>query len=226
MAVRRRPSSRIAKSKGALTGNDRVTTRSSPPEFTHFEFPGAVHLAINSNRKMKTVHCGATLVANLDESVTRRALLPMVLRRGTRRYPDMQAITRRLEGLYGTALAAYVQKIGEWHLIRFRLDVVNDKFLPGEGGVLRAALGLLKEVMHDPLVVGGGFQPAFFAQEKENLKRSIESLIDSKAAYAEQRLIEVMCAGEPFRLYDQGRIADLPAIGPDSLYADYRAWVA
>jgi predicted Zn-dependent peptidase len=202
-----------------------ASTPALPPEFTHFEFPGGVHLAVNSNRKMKTVHVSTAFIGNLDESVTQRALLPMVLRRGTRRYPDMQAITRRLEGLYGTSLAAYVQKIGEWHLIRFRLDVVNDRFLPGESGVLREALQVFHEVMYDPLQVGDGFQPAFFAQEKENLKRAIESLIDSKAAYADQRLIEEMCPREPFRLHEQGRVADLPAISPGSLHAAYRTWV-
>ena len=65
-----------------------------------------------------------------------------------------------------------------------------------------------------PLNVEGGYQPEFLTQEKANLKRLIESLVDNKGAYAEQRLIEHMCADEPYRLYEYGRMGDIDAIDP------------
>ncbi|MBI4604369.1 MAG: insulinase family protein [Planctomycetes bacterium] len=200
------------------------TTVTPPPSFVHFQLPGDFRLAVNSNRKMKTILVTVTVLGNLDETVTRMALLPMVLRRGTRRFKDMQAISRHLEGLYGTVLASYVQKVGEWHAVRFRLDVVNERFLPGESGVFRRALELLRELLWEPLEVGGGFEPAYLEQEKANLRRSIESLVDNKAAYAEHRLIEEMCRGEPYRLHEQGRVEDIPEIDGRSLRALHRRW--
>jgi predicted Zn-dependent peptidase len=194
-----------------------MQTAVSPPSFSRFDLPGDFHLALNSNRKMKTVFVSATFIGDLDEAVTRRAILPMILRRGTRRLPDMQSINRHLEGLYGASVASHVQKIGEWHLVRFRLEVVNEKFLPGEEGLLRKAVELLVELLEDPLISGGGFHAGYLEQEKANLERSIRSLVDDKRAYADHRLVEEMCATEPYRLHEQGRIEDIPAIAPEPL---------
>ena len=200
-----------------------MTPISAPPSFTHFDLPGDFHLAINSNQKMKTILVTASFVGNLDETVTRMALLPMILRRGTRRFPDMQAISRYLEGLYGTSLASFVQKIGEWHAVRFRIEVVNERFLPREEGLFQKGLEFLRDLLWDPLLVGGGFHPEYLEQEKNNF--SIESLLDQKSAYAEQRLIEEMCRQEPYRLYEQGRVEDIPAMDAQSLARLEREWV-
>jgi predicted Zn-dependent peptidase len=199
-----------------------MTATSAPPSYTRFELPGGLAVSLNSNRKMKTVLFSGILLSDLDEDATRRALIPMVLRRGTRTLPEMQAISRRLESLYGTSFAGYVQKIGEWHALRFRLDVVNPKFLPGVTALLREGLALLVELIEDPLTVEGGFHPEFLEQEKTNLRRSIESLIDNKAAYAEHRLIEEMCPNEPYRIHEQGRLEDIPGIEPGPLLELHR----
>lgn len=201
-----------------------MTTVTAPPVYTHFRLPGDFRLAINSNKKMKTVLASVSFVGNLDESVTRLALLPMILRRGTKNHPDMQSISRFLENLYGATLASFVQKIGEWHLVRFRLEVVNERFVPGETSLLKGALEFLVELLREPLKVDGGFHPEYLEQEKANLKRSIESLIDDKAAYAEHRMIEEMCATEPYRLNEQGRVEDIAAIDAKSLLELHGAW--
>jgi len=199
-----------------------MASLASPPTFVHLANPGEFDLAINSNKKMKTVLVVASFIGNLDETVTCKALLPLILRRGTRKFPDMLSLNRYLEGLYGASLTGYVQKVGEWHLLRFRLELVNERFLPGEKGLLRAGLEFLREVLWEPLEVEGGFHPEFLDGEKNNLKLSIESLLDNKSAYAEQRLIEEMCREEPFRLYEQGRVADIPGIEPRSLLELHR----
>ncbi len=196
-----------------------------PPSFTHFHLPGNFHLAVNSNKKMKTVLFTVSVLGNLDETVTRMALLPVILRRGTRLHPDMQSISRYLEGLYGASLASFVIKIGEWHVLRFRLEVVNERFLPGKEGLLRKALELLVELLRDPLEVAGGFHPEYLEQEKVNLRRAIESLVDNKAEYADHRLIEEMCSREPYRLNEQGCVQDIPEIEPKALRDLHGKWV-
>jgi len=203
-----------------------MTISTVPPSFVHSQLPGAFHLAINSNKKMKTVLIAVSVLGNLDETVTRMALLPALLRRGTRSHPDMQSINRYLEGLYGASLAAFVQKIGEWHLVRFRLEVVNERFLPGETGIVRKGMEFLLELFKQPLEIGDGFHPEYLEQEKVHLRRVIESLVDDKAAYAERRLIEEMCSEEPYRLYEQGRVEDIAAIDAAPLLGLHRTWVS
>ena len=204
-----------------------MTTATDPPRFTYYELPGKFHLAVNSNKKMKTIALKFSFVGNLAEDVaTRLALVPMVLRRGTRRYPDMQQVSRFLEGLYGASLATSVHKIGEWHVARFQMEVVNERFLPDGRGVLRSALEFLRELLVDPLEVNGGFQRDFLEQEKVNLERMIESLVDSKSAYAHQRLIECMCPNEPFRIYDYGSVEAIPEIEAVGLRSFHRTCIS
>ncbi|HLU49903.1 MAG TPA: pitrilysin family protein [Planctomycetota bacterium] len=203
-----------------------MPTVSTPPRFRSHELPGGIRLAINSNRKLKTILCKVYLAADLDETVTARALLPLVLRRGTRRLPSMQAIHRHLESLYGASVSTQVFKVGEWHVSSYRLEVVNDRFLPATDGLFVSGIEFLRELLGDPHVENESFRPEWVAQEKDALRRSIESIIDDKPTYATHRLIEEMCREEPFRLHEQGRVEDLDAITPQSLWKSYKRWMA
>lgn len=197
-----------------------------PPSFRDFELPGGVRLAVNSNRKLKTILCKVYFTADLDESVTRRALLPLVLRRGTRRWPSMQAIHRYLESLYGASSSSSVFKIGEWHVTSYRLEVVNDRFLPATDGLFRSGLEFLRELLADPRLEDGSFHEEWVDQEKEALRRSIEAIFDDKPAYATVRCIEEMCSTEPYRLNENGHVEDLERIMPRSLFSSFKDWMS
>jgi predicted Zn-dependent peptidase len=184
-----------------------------------------VRLDVHRTHKLKTVQVRASFIADLDAGVTRRALIPLVLRRGSRGLPNLKLVNRHLEELYGAGVASGVVKVGEWQVLRFQLEVVNDRFLPGETGVVRRGIEFLRDLVFDPLEVDGGFHPDYVEQEKANLRLSIESLVDDKAAYAHFRCVEEMCPEEPYRLNEQGRIEDIGSIGPIDLFADYRNWV-
>lgn len=197
----------------------------TPPTYEHFTLPGEIRLGVNSNSKLKTILIKLYMATDLDRTATRRALLPMVQRRGTRRLPDMQSISRYLEGLYGAVFHSSVAKVGEWHVTRYQLEVVNSLFLPDSEDLFAQGLELLRDLVRDPHEEQGSFQPEYVRQEKENLRRNIESLIDNKGAYAVFRCIEEMCREEPFRLSEQGRIDDITDIAPDALYRSYRQWI-
>ncbi len=201
-----------------------AATRPDPLAFDRVPLPSGATLHLNSTPKLKTILVKATFTGDLDATVTRKALLPMVLRRGTRRFPDMKAIHRHLEELYGSSLVSDVSKIGEWHAVKFRLEAVNDRFLPGGNGVFRDALAFLRELIQEPRMVQGSFDAGYLEQEKHNLRRTIEGLIDDKAQYALERCIREMCAGEEFRRFELGDVADLEGIDAPSLTATYRDW--
>ncbi len=205
------------------TVEDRAMTENRAPRYEYLELPGDLHLALLPTRKLKTVTVVVSLVADLsEETVTQHALLPMVLRRGTSSRPDLQSIQRFLDHLYGASIHASVYKVGEWHVLQFQLDVVNERYVPGSEEILRPALAFLRELIADPLQVAGGFSPEFVEQEKAQLGLAIESLVDSKPAYAAQRLVEEMCADEPYRIYAQGRVADLAQVDPHNLRERHR----
>jgi len=200
------------------------SARADPIRFERLDLPGCIRLHVNSTPKLKTVLVQAVFTGNLDGSVTRKSLLPMVLRRGTMRRPDMQAIARHLEDLYGAALASDVAKVGEWHQVKFTLEVVNDRFLPACGGLLRQGLSFLREMLFDPRFVDGCFDRGYLDEEKNNLRRSIDALIDDKGHYAVERCVREMCAGEEYRRYELGDTADLDGIDERGLTAVYEDW--
>jgi predicted Zn-dependent peptidase len=194
-------------------------------EFQRFDLPGSnIRLSVLPTKKLKTAQVKVYFPGNLDETVTRRALVPMVLRRGTRDQPDMQAIQKHLEFLYGASVVTDVNKVGEWDISMFRLEAVNDRFVPGDEEVFADALRFLRQFIFDPHLNDGKLREDYVDQEKNNLGRMIESLLDQKDQYAVERLIGEMCRDEPFHRHEYGDVADLPGITAESLTKDWREW--
>jgi predicted Zn-dependent peptidase len=67
-----------------------------------------------------------------------------------------------------------------------------------------------------------GFNQNYFDLEKENLRKEIASKINNKSAYARSRLIEIMCAGEPFGVDGDGYLDELDKITNEDLFWHYR----
>jgi predicted Zn-dependent peptidase len=168
--------------------------------------------------KFKTNLLAAVLQSDLSvDEATRNALLPQVLRRGTRRWPNTADFMRSLDDLYGTSVSADVAKRGERHLLTFGVGVVNDAYLDGGDEMLRKGFSILRELMVEPATEGSGFRADYVAQEKTNLRRRIESILDNKQAYAFRRCNEEMCRTERYAVSKLGRVEDIDAITPDSL---------
>jgi predicted Zn-dependent peptidase len=190
-------------------------------QFTRHAHPD-LGLHLLATDKFKT----NTLVLNLQRplaegSVTRTALVPYVLTRGSAKYPSVREMQGQLDHLYGSYLNADVYKLGERQIMQFRLEVPNGKFLPGRPQLLREAIAFMHEVITQPVLEGQGFKESFVALEKDALRKRVEGLFNNKAQYARLRCTEAMCPDEAYRLYSGGRIEDLPAITPENLYQDY-----
>lgn len=199
-------------------------TEATETGFHRRTLPGGVGLSILPTRKLKTIQAQIYLGGNLDEAFTRRALLPSVLERGTSRFPDLQAMQRQREELYGASVSGNVMKSGEWHILKFRLETVNGRFLPGTDPdrMFDDGLSFLRDLIFDPRLDGEQFRQAEFEQEKSNLERQIASLIDHKDHYSFERLIEHMCAREPFHRHEYGTVAHLEALTREELTGFWR----
>ncbi len=184
--------------------------------------PGVVLRHYPDNR-FKTAVLSVQLQRPLcREEASLNALLFSVLLRGTAKNPDMRAITARLDGLYGATISPLMRRIGDRQTIGLFLSCLEDRFaLPGDQ-VLAPSLRLVREILLEPKLVQGSFDPEFVESEKKNLIADIEAELNDKRAYAASRMIRSMCAGDSFALSLRGEKEDVEAITAQSLYAHYR----
>ena len=155
------------------------------------------------------------------DTVTKRSLLPYVLRGATEKYPSKKALNTYLESLYGASLSTTVEKRGKTHNIKFYLSLANEKFLGHQEPLLEEGVALLKEVILKPLLVDGAFKEQVVDIEKRLLKEYIESIYDDKVSYSLQKLVENMCQGETFSINSIGYADDLAEINGKNLMKTY-----
>ncbi|ARA85682.1 Antilisterial bacteriocin subtilosin biosynthesis protein AlbE [Bacillus paralicheniformis] len=178
---------------------------------------------IVKTEKFKTVSIIFKMLAPLTkEDVTERALFPHVLLRGTGTRPKTSELRMYLDELYGTSVSCDLSKKGEMHVITFRLDIANEKFLKDQTPLLEKGLELLSEIIFSPALEDGAFLPLYVSQEKRTLKQRIQAVYNDKMRYSNLRLIQVMCKDEPYALHVNGELDDVDGITPQSLYAAYQ----
>lgn len=183
-----------------------------------FELPGAVRLFVYSTEKFKTSFVNIILGRPLDAQTSGAALLPYVLRRGTKNHRDMSSIARLLESLFGASLDVDIVSFGERQMLSFRLDLVEERYLfMGGRNLLAKGLDLVRELLRDPLLDGGRFPKDTFEQERENLRRFVAGMVNDKGRYAFDRCVKTMCDGEPYARYEYGDLAEIDALTPESL---------
>lgn len=99
-------------------------------------WPGVNLTAIQTD-KFKSSMMSVTLLTPLRaETASLNALIPMVLRRGTRRHQTMEQINAALDELYGGVIEPRVCKEGETQGIGFLASVLDDAFALDGAAVL------------------------------------------------------------------------------------------
>ncbi len=156
------------------------------------------------------------------ECVTKRALIPNVLKSATASYPSKKDISQKLEKLYGASLGISVNKQGLLHILSFRMSIVNDNYLLKNATLLDDALAFFNEVIFKPKLEDGVFSGKVVDEEKRLLKDQFAALYDDKIRYAYDRLIEEMCKEENYRIKSLGKEEDLESITPENLFAEYQ----
>ena len=193
-------------------------------ELTRTEILPGVWLSHLRTDKFKTACLSVTLLTQLRrETAAMNALIPYVLRRGTARSPDMEAISARLDALYGTAIEPVVRRVGEIQCLGFFASIPEEDYLPGAKGVLRKATELMGELLLSPATRGGLLLPRYVDSEKEKMLEAIRSRINDKRGYALFRCIEEMCCCEDFAVGRLGGESECEAIHYTKLSRHYKS---
>ena len=179
-----------------------------------------------------------------EETVTVNALLPFLLRRGSKSCPDFTELSKTLCELYGASLSADVMKIGERQVLSCAIVSIDDRFALDreEGGLYPGCSGkspnatltleqddrfaldredvtagcarLLGEIVLSPNVTDGAFPREDLELERQNLIDSIEAEINDKRAYTVNQCRALMFEGSPLAIPRYGWVEKARAITP------------
>ena len=156
------------------------------------------------------------------EEAAVNALIPAVLLRGTKKCPDLRAITLRLDDLYGATLGTQVRRVGDYQTTGLYCAFLEDRYaLPGDK-ILEPMAEFLREVLLEPVTEGDGFSASFVESEKKNLIATIESELNDKRAYAMGQMVRVMCKEDSYGVPRLGEKEAVAAITTKSAYEHFR----
>ena len=192
-------------------------------EYNQCEIKEGIKLHTIKTDKFKTNLIAVFLTTKLErENVTKNALIPAILRRGSKTLKTQEEISKTLEEMYGASFDCGIDKTGDNQVIRFYIETVNDNYLPKKENNLEKSIQTLLEIVFNPYEENGKFKKEYINQEKENMKKRIESRKDNKARYSLDRCIEEMYKDKPYGLYKFGYSKDLEKIDEKNLYDYYK----
>lgn len=155
----------------------------------------------------------------LDEESPARTLLLQVLEQGCAAHPSRLRIARALQEAWGAELEFSAERSGECHQAVLSASCVGERFLPAGEGALAGLLRLARAMLADPRrgADGAPFDGETLERERAQLLRRIRALSDDRAAWAEQRFLEAMCAGEPYARPPWGTEGEVAAMDAAAL---------
>ena len=154
------------------------------------------------------------------------ALIPAILLRGCKDYPDLQRITDRLDDLYGASIGTLVRRIGDYQTTGFYCGFIEDRFALDGDQILSPMIDLVGRLLLSPIEEDSGFSRDFTESEKRNLISAIDSERSNKGAYAASQLLKLLCAQDSFGVPRLGEIAQIQQIDHRSALSHYRRILA
>ena len=174
-------------------------------------------------KKFKTnVYALYLTIPMKSEDITYNALIPTILKRGCEKYTDQLKISKKLEEMYDATLGIGISKTGNNEVLKFYIESLNNNYIPENEDLSKTSIEMLLNIVMHPLIINGKFDEDYVRQEKENLKKVIQSRKDNKDTYANNRLLEEMFKEQPFGQYKFGNIDEIDNITSEKLYEKYK----
>lgn len=188
-----------------------------------FNVKSGIKLHLIQNDIFKTNIACVLLTTPLERStVTQNALIPFLLRSGTKNLPTQLDINKKLEEMYGATFDCGIDKMGDNQVLKFYIESLNDNFVSDKSEMLKETINFILEIVFNTLIENNSFKEDIMQIEKQNLKQLIESKIDDKDLYAFENCINTMYGDKGFGLYKYGNLEDIDKITAQSLAENYK----
>lgn len=181
-----------------------------------------IYVHLMREDRFKSNLLAAFLLTDLNkETVTKNALIPAVLRRGTEKFKTMKDISIKMDELYGGIFDASTDKVGDKQTIQLYVSTINNNFALNGEDLLSESLEFMYDVIYKPYLENNTFSEEYVTGEKETLRELIKSKINNKGSYATFRCVEETFENDSYGLYKYGREEDLEEIDCSNLFEQY-----
>ncbi len=168
-----------------------------------------------SGEHYRTSRLTAVLSVPLAQSTAAQyAILPGLLTHSSRRYPTVAALAERLDDLYGAAVRAGVERIGQWQTLTFSVRFLREQYTFGGEELTADCAELLLDLLFDPLLEDGAFTEKDFAREQRCLLERLQSDINNKRLYARQQCEKLLCPNEAYSVNPGGTPDSVASLTP------------
>ena len=154
-------------------------------------------------------------------TATDAAVLALVLERGYAACPDMTALSRRLAELYGADLGVDLGSAGADHVLSADVCGIKDEYALAGEALTDAYADLVFGVIFEPYLVDGVFDAEAVQIEKQTLQRRLQAEFNNKRLYCVRQARRALYGDSPAGIELGGYLADLPAVTPATLKAEY-----
>ncbi len=190
--------------------------------FSKKEISAGTEFCSISAQGFKSSCVSVNFVLPLGEKASLYALIPSILTRSSKEYPDLMSIVKKLAKLYGADLIADVSKVGENQILKISISYIDDRFALDNEVITAECSRMLFELIFNPKVENGAFCASDVESEKRLLAERLYAEQSDKRAYAKNKCEEIMFAEEAYGIHRLGDVESIQAITPETLYEAYK----
>ena len=185
-------------------------------------------LRLCQTQKFKTEMLSLSTVLPIEgQKPYMTSLLLAVLLRGTESYPDISAINRRLDYLFGTELSVRNFYRGDAQVFGLCANVLGKEYLPEDAiereTLLCEIIKMMREILFSPALDENGLLRKSYVESEKLLQRdAIRAKKNHPQSYAMDRCRQLTFDKEPCGIPLYGTEEDVMAVTPEELTAYWK----
>ena len=185
-------------------------------------------LRLCQTEKFKTEMLSISAVVPIcEQNPYMTSLLLSVLLRGTESYPDISALNRRLDYLFGTELSVRNFYRGDAQVFGLCANILGKEYLPDDAPERQTLLcdvaEIMREVFFAPALDENGLLRAHYVESEKQLQRdAIRAKKNHPQSYAMDRCRKLMFDSEPCGIPLYGSEEEVMAVTPEELTAYWK----
>ena len=185
-------------------------------------------LRLCQTQKFKTEMLSVSAVVPIcEQKPYMTSLLLSVLLRGTKSYPTISAINRRLDYLFGTELSVRNFYRGDAQVFGLCANILGKEYLPEDAPERETLLcdvaEIMREVFFSPALDENGLLCANYVESEKQLQRdAIRAKKNHPQSYAMDRCRKLMFGSEPCGIPLYGSEEEVMSVTPEELTAYWK----